>query len=38
MAQVCLMTLRKAGGDITIDQISTLYNLVVDYYKSLQDV
>jgi hypothetical protein len=32
------MTLRKAGGAITMEQMSTLYNLVVDYYKGLNDV
>jgi hypothetical protein len=38
MAQVCLLTLRKANDTITMEQLSTLYNLVVDYYKALQDV
>ena len=29
IAQVCLMTTRKNEGSITLEQLSTLYNLVV---------
>lgn len=38
LAQVCLMTIRKAGGSITIDQMSKLYELVVGYYKKIDNV
>lgn len=38
MAQVCLMTIRKAGGSITMQQLSSLYNLVVEHYKRINDV
>ena len=36
--QVCLMSIRKNGGSITIGQVSTLYDLVVDHYKKIEDV
>ena len=36
--QVCLMTIRKANGSITLDQLSSLYNLVVEHYKRINDV
>lgn len=38
IGQVCLMTIRKNKGSITMDQLSTLYNLVVEHYKKLNDV
>ena len=38
IGQVCLMTIRKNKGAITMDQLSTLYNLVVEHYKKLNDV
>lgn len=38
LAQVCLMTIRKAGGSITVDQLSKLYELVVGYYKQISNV
>lgn len=36
--QVCLMTIRKADGTITMQQMSSLYNLVVQHYKRINDV
>lgn len=38
LAQVCLMTIRKAGGSITVDQLSKLYELVVNYYAQIGNV
>jgi len=38
IAQICLMTIRKSNGSITMDQLSTLYNLVVEHYKRINDV
>lgn len=32
------MSIRKNGGSITIGQVSTLYDLVVDHYKKIEDV
>lgn len=32
------MTIRKCNGSITMDQLSTLYNLVVEHYKKISDV
>jgi hypothetical protein len=38
IGQICLMTIRKCKGSITMDQLSTLYNLVVEHYKRINDV
>jgi hypothetical protein len=38
LAQVCLMTIRKAGGSITVDQLSRLYELVINYYSQKGNV
>jgi hypothetical protein len=38
LAQVCLMTIRKGNGSITMEQLSSLYNLVVEHYKRIGDV
>jgi len=38
MAQVCLMTIRKVNGSITMDQLSSLYDLVVKHYIRIKDV
>jgi hypothetical protein len=32
------MTIRKAKGAITMNQLSSLYNLVVEHYKKINDV
>lgn len=32
------MTIRKGNGSITMEQLSTLYNLVVEHYKKINDV
>jgi hypothetical protein len=32
------MTIRKAGGSITVDQLSKLYELVVNYYSQIGNV
>jgi hypothetical protein len=32
------MTIRKSGGSITMEQLSQLYDLVVNYYKQLNNV
>lgn len=32
------MTIRKAGGSITVDQLSKLYELVVSYYSQIGNV
>ena len=38
MVQVSLMTVRKAGGSITMEQMSKIYELVVNYYKQIGNV
>jgi hypothetical protein len=32
------MTIRKAGGSITMDQMSKLYELVINYYSEIKNV
>ena len=32
------MTIRKAGGSITVDQLSRLYELVINYYSQKGNV
>jgi hypothetical protein len=38
LVQVCLMTIRKSGGSITLDLLSKLYDLVVKYYSQISNV
>lgn len=38
LREVCLMTIRKENGSITMDQLTSLYNLVVEHYKRINDV
>ena len=33
-----MITLRKNEGSITLEQLSTLYKLVVDHYNKIKDV
>jgi len=35
---MALMTIRKAAGSISVDQLSSLYNLVVNHYTRINNL
>lgn len=38
IAQVSLIALRKGGFSLTVERMSALYDLVVNYFKRINDV